>query len=89
MASHTSTRRSFLKQSGALLSTGSVATVAATRAATAAERKPGIYAGAAERDISPPEGLEITHYVRKNIGVHDSLFARALVLEDAAVRHRL
>ena len=48
------------------------------------DRAPGIYAGAAQRDISPPLGMEITDYVRKNIGVHDPLFCRALVLEDAA-----
>jgi len=46
-------------------------------------RKPGIYAGAAERDISPPIGMEIMHYFRKNVGVHDPIFLRAIVLEDA------
>ena len=47
------------------------------------DRAPGIHAGAAERDISPPVGLEILHPFRKNIGIHDPLFVRALVLEDA------
>lgn len=49
----------------------------------AADRAAGIYAGAAERDISPPLGMEITHPVRKNVGIHDPLFVRVLVLEDA------
>ncbi|MHC4563488.1 MAG: hypothetical protein ACYS8X_12040 [Planctomycetota bacterium] len=39
-------------------------------------------AGAAERDVTPPIGLEITHPVRANVGVHDPLFVRALVLQD-------
>jgi len=47
------------------------------------DRPDGMRAGAAERDISPPVGMEILHYFRKNIGVHDPLFLRALVLEDA------
>lgn len=42
----------------------------------------GMQAGAAERDISPPVGMEIMHYFRKNIGVYDPLFLRALVLKD-------
>ena len=41
-------------------------------------------AAAAERDITPPVGLEITHPVRANVGAHDPLFVRALVLADAA-----
>jgi len=40
------------------------------------------FAGAAEREITPPEGMEITHYIRENIGAHDPLFVRALVLRD-------
>jgi neutral ceramidase len=42
----------------------------------------GIMAGAAQRDITPPVGLEIQHYFRQSIGVHDSLYARCLYLED-------
>ena len=42
----------------------------------------GIKAGAAQRDITPPIGYEITHYYRVSIGVHDPLFARCLYLED-------
>ncbi|MFP6873304.1 MAG: hypothetical protein VCA55_07305 [Verrucomicrobiales bacterium] len=42
----------------------------------------GITAGAAQRDITPPVGLEIQHYFRKSIGVHDPLYARCLYLED-------
>ena len=41
-----------------------------------------IKAGAAQRDITPPVGLEIQHYFRQSIGVHDSLYARCLYLED-------
>ena len=39
-------------------------------------------AGAAEIDVTPPVGLEITHPVRANVGAHDPLFVRALVLRD-------
>ena len=42
----------------------------------------GIIAGAARRDITPPVGLEIQHYFRHSVGVHDSLYARCLYLED-------
>ena len=42
----------------------------------------GIKAGAAQRDITPPVGFEITHYYRVSIGIHDPLFARCLYLED-------
>jgi neutral ceramidase len=41
-------------------------------------------AGAAEIDVTPPVGLEITHPVRANVGAHDPLFVKALVLQDAA-----
>ena len=44
----------------------------------------GIRAGAAEREITPADGLEIQHYFRKSIGVRDPLFARCLYLEDGA-----
>ncbi len=44
----------------------------------------GVRAGAAERDITPPIGLEIQHYFRESIGVYDPLFARCLYLEDDA-----
>ena len=42
----------------------------------------GIMAGAAQRDITPPVGLEIQHYFRQSVGVHDALFARCLYLKD-------
>jgi len=76
--------------SGIMKQTGLLALIALSAAAPSApccgqsvDREPGICAGAAQRDISPPVGMEITHYVRKNAGVHDPLFCRALVLEDA------
>ena len=42
-----------------------------------------LYAGAAEKEISPPVGIEI-HAARPNVGIRDPLFIRALVLQDAA-----
>jgi hypothetical protein len=42
----------------------------------------GIKAGASQRDITPPVGLEIQHYFRQSVGVHDPLYARCLFLED-------
>ncbi len=48
--------------------------------ATAAEK--GILAGAAEQEITPPEGIEI-HAARPNVGVRDPLFLRALLLQDS------
>ncbi|MCP4849951.1 MAG: hypothetical protein GY899_18585 [Verrucomicrobiaceae bacterium] len=42
----------------------------------------GIMAGAAQRDITPPVGLEIQHYFRHSVGTHDPLYARCLYLED-------
>ena len=42
----------------------------------------GIMAGTAQRDITPPVGLEIQHYFRQSVGVHDSLFARCLYVKD-------
>lgn len=44
--------------------------------------RPGIRAGAAECNITPPVGYEIQHYFRESTGVHDSLYARCLYLED-------
>ena len=41
-------------------------------------------AGAAELDITPPVWMEISHPVRANVGFHDPLFVRALVLADDA-----
>ena len=38
--------------------------------------------GAAERDVTPPVGFDITHYVRKSKGVRDPLYVRAMVLSD-------
>ena len=42
-----------------------------------------ILAGAAEREITPPKGIEI-HAARPNVGIRDPLFVRALVLQDPA-----
>ncbi len=39
-------------------------------------------AGAAEKEISPPIGIEI-HAARPNVGIRDPLFIRALVLQDS------
>ena len=39
-------------------------------------------AGAAQRDITPPVGMPIDAPHRVSVGVHDPLFARALVLAD-------
>ena len=46
-------------------------------------------AGAAERDVTPPVGFDITHPPRKSIGVHDPLFVRALVLDDEVLHGAL
>ena len=59
-----------------------LALVVASTGAVAADDNTGIKAGAAERDITPPVGLEIQHYYRKSIGIHEPLFARCLYLED-------
>ena len=72
-------RRLFLRTAavaGAAVATSSPTTFAAP----AADR---YFAGAAEQEITPPVGMEITHFIRENIGVHDPLFVRALVLRDA------
>ena len=70
------TRRAFLKS--AAVASAAAATV--SRKTFAAPEGDTYFAGAAEREITPPEGMEITHFVRENIGVHDPLFVRALVL---------
>ncbi len=44
-------------------------------------------AGAAERDITVPVGMQITHYPRISKGVHDPLHARVLYLEDHQGNH--
>ena len=75
-------RRDFIKSS-AILGAGGVAALGSATAAAAEDAAGTFYAGAAERNITPPVGLEITHYVRKNIGVHDPIFVRALVLKDS------
>ncbi|MHC4984889.1 MAG: hypothetical protein ACYTFO_01910 [Planctomycetota bacterium] len=38
--------------------------------------------GAAQRDITPPMGMEIAAPDRESVGVHDPLFARAMALDD-------
>lgn len=82
-------RRDFLKTSGAVLGASGVAALGPAVAALADDTnsKPGSFrAAAVERNITPPVGLEITHYVRQNIGVNDPLFVRVLLIEDAAGR---
>ncbi|HUS37804.1 MAG TPA: hypothetical protein VMX74_00045 [Pirellulales bacterium] len=64
------------------LSTFSLNVLFATIASGQIVSQPGIHAGAAERDITPPVGIEI-HPDRPNIGVNDPLFLRTLVLQDA------
>ncbi len=44
---------------------------------------PGIQAGAVQVNITIPVGYEIQHYFRQSTGVHDSLYARCLYLEDS------
>ncbi len=49
-------------------------------------------AGTAELDITPPVGVDLTGYVARegpSVGVHDRLFARALVLDDGRTRAAL
>jgi len=43
-----------------------------------------VKAAAAERDITPPVGVEIPHPSRPSIGVHDPIRLHVLVMEDAA-----
>ena len=47
------------------------------------DQVPSLFAGAAEKEISPPVGIEI-HAARPNVGVRDPLFIRAFVLQDAS-----
>ena len=79
MSERSETRRSFLR-SAAIAGTAAAGISRSTFASPAAET---YFAGAAEREITPPVGMEITHFVRENIGVHDPLFVRALVIRDA------
>ncbi len=49
-------------------------------------------AGAAEIDITPRVGIELTGYVARlgpSVGVHDRLHARALVMDDGTARAAL
>jgi len=41
-------------------------------------------AAAAERDITPPVGIEIPHPIRPSVGIHDPIRLGVLVMEDAA-----
>ena len=59
-----------------------VLAICALTCAMAAVSRASIKAGAAQRDITPPVGLEIQHYYRISTGVHDPLCARCLYLED-------
>ena len=59
--------------------------VAATSAACSAEFR----AGAAKADITPGQGVSLDGPISKNgpvRGIHDRLYARALVLDDASTR---
>ena len=73
------TRRGFLKS--AAVAGATAATL--PRRTFAAHEDNTYFAGAAEREITPPIGMEITHFVRENIGVHDPLYVRAIVLGDS------
>ena len=74
------TRRSFLLSAAVAGATASTA----WRKTFAAPDPDAYFAGAAEREITPPEGMEITHFIRENIGVHDPLYVRALVIRDSS-----
>src|SRR6218665_1793066 len=45
-----------------------------------------LQAGAARADITPPLGSDMPAWARKADGVHDPLYARALVLDDGTER---
>ena len=47
-----------------------------------ADQVNGFRAGAAQRNVTPPVGIEIVHYPRESIGIHDPIFVRAIVLLD-------
>ena len=71
-------RRGFIKSA---VVAGATAGIASRRTFAASEDST-YFAGAAEREITPPVGMEITHFVRENVGVHDPLYVRAVVLRD-------
>ncbi|MCA9014178.1 MAG: hypothetical protein KDA77_02490, partial [Planctomycetaceae bacterium] len=51
--------------------------------------EPGLRAGAAAVDITPPVGVSLDGVISKNgpvSGVHDRIFSRALVLDDGKTR---
>ena len=73
------TRRGFLKSAAIAGATAAIL----PRRTFAAPADNTYFAGAAEREITPPIGMEITHFVRENIGVHDPLYVRAIVLRDS------
>ena len=56
--------------------------------ACASRAADGLRTGAAAVDITPPVGTPMAGYYfeRKSEGVHDDLFAKAIVLEQAALR---
>ena len=74
------TRRTFLANSA--LGVGGLLAASAPRPLWGATKNSGFEAGAAERNITPPVGMEITHYIRETIGVHDPLYVRAVLLRD-------
>ena len=74
------TRRTFLANSA--LDVGGLLAASAPRPFCSATKNSGFEAGAAERNITPPVGMEITHYIRETIGVHDPLYVRAVLLRD-------
>ena len=65
MSERSETRRSFLR-SAAIAGTAAAGISRSTFASPATET---YFAGAAEREITPPVGMEITHFVRENIAV--------------------
>ncbi len=78
MTTSVCSRRTFLQGS----TVAGLSVAAGSRRAFAITTAETFSAGAAERDITPPVGMEITHFVRENVGVHDPLFVRALVIRD-------
>ena len=76
-------RQRFLKQSGSLVSATGLALANPAKSLSDTRPQPGFSAGGAQRDVTPPVGMEILHFYRNNVGVYDPLFVRALVIADA------
>lgn len=77
-------RRGFLTQSGRVVSAAGLTAANLPQSTSASPPPSGFLAGAAQRDVTPPVGMEILHFYRNNVGAHDPLFVRALVIADSA-----